>query len=46
VPPDFRLAELERDYREMQPMFLKEPPQFADIVSELSDLEKKINQSR
>lgn len=45
VPPDFRLAELERDYREMQPMFLKEPPPFANIVSELSDLEKKINQS-
>jgi hypothetical protein len=46
VPPDSRLAELERDYREMQPMFLNDQPQFADIVSELSDLEKKINQSR
>lgn len=46
VPPDSRLAELERDYREMQPMFLNEPPQFANIVSELSDLENKINQSR
>lgn len=46
VPPDFRIAELERDYREMQPMFLKDQPPFANIVSELSDLEKKINQGR
>lgn len=46
VPPDFRLAELERDYREMQPMFLKEPPDFASVLSVLSDLERKINQSR
>jgi hypothetical protein len=39
------MAELERDYREMQPMFLKEPPKFESIVSALSDLEKKINQT-
>jgi nucleotidyltransferase AbiEii toxin of type IV toxin-antitoxin system len=45
VPPGFRLNELERDYREMRPMFLKEPPKFESIVSELSDLEKKINQT-
>jgi hypothetical protein len=45
VPPDFRMAELERDYREMQPMFLKDPPEFAGIVSELSELERKINQN-
>ena len=46
VPPDFRMAELERDYREMQPMFLKEPLEFASVVIVLADLEKKINQSR
>lgn len=46
VPPDFRVAELERDYREMQPMFLKEPPQFASVLSVLSDLERKINDGR
>ena len=45
APPDFRLAELERDYREMQPMFLKDPPEFASVLSELSELERKINQS-
>ena len=45
APPEFRIAELERDYREMQPMFLKEPPPFATIVNELSDLEKRINQT-
>ena len=46
VPPDFRLAELERDYREMQPMFLNEPPEFASVLSVLSDLERKINDSK
>ena len=45
VPPDFRVAELEIDYREMQPMFLKEPPEFATVLSVLSDLERNINQS-
>ncbi|HJP92391.1 MAG TPA: nucleotidyl transferase AbiEii/AbiGii toxin family protein [Pyrinomonadaceae bacterium] len=45
VPPDFRLAELERDYREMQAMFLKKPPDFASVLSVLSDLERKINRS-
>ena len=45
VPPDFRLAELERDYRYMKPMFMKEPPHFASVLSVLSDLERKINLS-
>ena len=45
VPPDFRLAELERDYRSMQPMFLREPPEFASVLSVLSDVERKINQN-
>jgi hypothetical protein len=45
-PPEFRLTELERDYREMRPMFLKEQPEFASVLSELSDVERKINQSR
>jgi len=45
APPEFRMAELEKDYSEMQPMFLKEPPPFATIVKELSDLENRINQT-
>ncbi|MDQ3668390.1 MAG: nucleotidyl transferase AbiEii/AbiGii toxin family protein [Acidobacteriota bacterium] len=45
APPEFRMAELEKDYREMQPMFLKEPPPFATIMKELSDLEETINQT-
>ena len=44
APPEFRMAELDNDYREMQPMFLKEPPPFATVVKELSELEKRINQ--
>ena len=44
APPDFRLAELERDYRDMQPMFLNKPPDFASVLNVLSDLERRINQ--
>ena len=31
VPPEFRIAESERDYGEMRPTFLKEPPPFASF---------------
>ncbi len=44
APPDFRRDELERDYREMRPMFLKEPPPFESVVRELSALEQRVNQ--
>jgi hypothetical protein len=44
VPPEFRLAELERDYRAMQDMFLLEPPQFQDVVESVRGLENRINQ--
>lgn len=45
VPPEFRIAELEKDYEAMQPMFLKGPPSFETIVKELVDLERRINQT-
>lgn len=32
VPPEFRLSELEADYAKMRPMFLAEPPPFAEII--------------
>lgn len=44
VPPDFRLTELEKDYRAMRPMFLAEPPPFASIIEALRGLENRINQ--
>jgi hypothetical protein len=44
APPEFRMNELENDYRAMQPMFLKEPPPFEMVVKALSDLESRINQ--
>lgn len=45
APPKFRIAELEKDYHAMAPMFLKEPPPFEAIVEELSALEQQINQT-
>lgn len=43
APPEFRIAELDKDYRAMRPMFLNEPPPFETIVKTLSDLEQRIN---
>lgn len=44
VPPDSRLAELERDYAEMRQMFLDDPVDFPDIMAALRELEQRINQ--
>lgn len=43
APPEFRLAELERDYRAMRDMFFASPPPFEEVTKSLSDLEQKIN---
>ena len=43
VPPETRRAELEKDYRAMEPMFLNKPPSFASILQTLIDLERRIN---
>ncbi len=43
APPEFRLAELERDYRAMRAMFLAEPPPFALVIETLRGLENRIN---
>jgi hypothetical protein len=45
VPPDFRLVELERDYRAMRDMFLVEPLPFESLIESVRGLEKRINQS-
>jgi hypothetical protein len=38
------MDELARDYREMHPMFLTEPPPFENVVKELRSLEVRLNQ--
>jgi hypothetical protein len=43
VPPEFRLAELKKDYQAMQDMFLVPPPPFENILQTVRDLENAIN---
>lgn len=46
VPPDFRRAELTRDYLAMRQMFLDDaPPSFERILADLTELEARINQA-
>lgn len=45
IPPANRLADLERDYRDMRPMYFREPPAWNEIVETLRTLEKEINGS-
>ena len=45
VPPESRMAELERDYRAMRDMFLAEPLPFASLIEAVRKLEQRINQS-
>lgn len=45
VPPDARLADLERDYQAMRPMFLDHPPDFVRIIEAVRNLEARINQT-
>lgn len=44
VPPESRVAELEKDYLAMRPMFLNDPPSFVSVLERLVDLESRINQ--
>lgn len=46
VPPDFRLEELESDYRSMSPMLFGEHPTFDEIVRYMHELERRINASQ
>ena len=43
LPPESRIAELERDYRNMGVMIFGEPPRFASILNELRGVEEDIN---
>lgn len=44
APPEFRLAELAVDYEKMRPMFLTEPPTFAQVIAAVRALEQRINE--
>ena len=43
LPPEARMAELERDYRNMGVMIFGEPPPFDEIMGQLDTLEREIN---
>jgi hypothetical protein len=43
LPPDGRIAELERDYRNMGVMIFGEPPAFNELMGHLAGLEREIN---
>lgn len=43
VPGDARIRELEADYRDMQQMFLHEPPPFDAVIGQLAEFEAEIN---
>lgn len=42
-PPEFRMAELRRDYLAMRPMFLGEPLSFDEMMSVLAEAEEALN---
>jgi len=42
-PPEFRMAELRRDYLAMHPMFLGEPLSFDEMMSLLAEAEETLN---
>jgi hypothetical protein len=45
VPPPERLPALRRDYQAMRDMYLNEPLGFDEILTTLSELECRINQT-
>lgn len=45
VPPVQRQADLAQDYATMRPMFMTEPPPFAELMQHLAQAETVINKS-
>ena len=43
IPPNYRLAALESDYRDMHEMFFGRSTPWPEIVKQLRDLESRIN---
>lgn len=44
VPPSSRQAGLAQDYSRMQPMFMSQPPSFAELMMQLASAEEQLNQ--
>ena len=45
LPAESRLAALRDDYVKMRPMFLTEPPEFDEVMTQLAEAEAELNQS-
>ena len=45
IPGNARIRELEADYRDMQQMFLHEPPSFGTVIEQLAEFEAQINRN-
>jgi hypothetical protein len=43
LPDDYRLPNLELDYRNMRDMFFEEPPSWSQVIERLRQLESEIN---
>ena len=43
VPPDYRWAAIGEDYATMRPMFMTEPPPFAELMRQLAEAEAALN---
>ncbi|MEI6391210.1 MAG: hypothetical protein WCT12_08900 [Verrucomicrobiota bacterium] len=43
LPDDYRLPDLELDYRDMRDMFFEEPPSWPQVIGRLRRLESEIN---
>jgi hypothetical protein len=46
APPEFRVAELKKDYLAMREMFVTAPPSFEEVLESVRRLELKINSRR
>ena len=42
-PPDSHVAQIRSDYRDMREMFFAEPPPFDTVMSDLRELEDRVN---
>lgn len=45
VPPEHRRATLAQDYATMQPMYLREPPSFDELLKQLAEAEAVLNEA-
>lgn len=43
TPAPQRQADLARDYATMRPMFMSEPPPFANLMAQLAEAEQRLN---